>query len=106
MDKTYTFKEHFLLSIIGVSVINILAIIIFKLFHLNPLFGLIYFFQSLSHPSAASIGIIGGADGPTMIFVARGVLVWVLLPEILMVVIALVFYKPIKYFKSKSKTEV
>jgi len=45
---------------------------------------------------AASIGIIGGADGPTAIFVGGGFGFWIMLFGIIMVVAGIFIYRKIK----------
>lgn len=57
--------------------------------------------------SSASIGIIGGADGPTAIFVSQKMSGYMLLNmmEIILFVLLLLLYKPIKDVIEKYSTK-
>ncbi|MCT4594259.1 MAG: sodium ion-translocating decarboxylase subunit beta [Anaeromicrobium sp.] len=95
MKKIWTLKKHFILSLL----IGLLIIGFNRLFLINE---------------AASIGIIGGADGPTVVFVANSreevtsmMKLIILLTEkgifngILAFIISLGLYKPVKIVTEK-----
>lgn len=89
--RQWTFLKHVIFSIVITLIVYISSIIlefgsiIFKLGGLD-LFG--------KH-QAASIAIIGGADGPTAIYTTMGFPMWLILNRYMVLfLILLVFYKP------------
>ncbi len=80
----WSFKIHFVASL--------MMILVLKLFNTNK--------------QAASIGIIGGVDGPTAMFVTGKVinqLFWVNPYSIFLFIILLLLYKPVKLRIEKKK---
>lgn len=101
IKREWTFTKHFLLSL-SITAIAILSDILmgFGLFALclnklsdgMPLFG----------KNAASIGIIGGADGPTAIYIGgSNLLILILNQYVILFLILLVLYKPFEYVLRK-----
>jgi len=72
----WSFKKHVILSS-GIT----LAVMLLRNFFSNE---------------AASIGIIGGSDGPTAIFLAGNPVSTFLIPNVVLFTILLVLYKPFK----------
>ena len=82
----WSFKKHVLFSL-GIT----LAVALFR-----------YFFSA---KEAASIGIIGGSDGPTTIFLVGNPISTFLIPILVLFAILLVFYKPIKKLIHRSMSD-
>ena len=94
--RNWSIKKH----IIFCSVIFILHIAIWCI---------IFFLgrADIKNNHAPSIGIIGGADGPTVIFVSSGSFASYYFPIIwlLLFIVVLLLYKPIKRLIEKSNTK-
>ncbi len=61
-QREWTFAKHLVLSLITVIMIELLFLLVSALVPLLPI--------ALSSGNGSSIGVIGGADGPTAIFVS------------------------------------
>lgn len=81
--KTWNFKKHLVLTIALTVIVKVVSL--------------------LTYGEAASIGIIGGADGPTSVFVAGNVgsFVFQNIIPIIVFVFMLVIYIPIKFIRSR-----
>lgn len=102
VKREWTFMKHFLLSL-SITALALLSDIITGLgsfaYRLCKLSGGIPFF---GRNEASSIGIIGGSDGPTQIYLGGGNLLNLILNQyVILFLILLVLYKPLKYLLRK-----
>jgi hypothetical protein len=93
---SWTFKKHFVVSMILSGISYIVDLL------MNHGYGTAILQSFLSGRSlimdsqAASIGIIGGADGPTSIFIAGSPLAILSFSNVVFWIVLLLLYKPIK----------
>jgi Na+-transporting methylmalonyl-CoA/oxaloacetate decarboxylase beta subunit len=96
-EKYWRFKYHLLASIIITS-ISVLSDIVTSGGALPYLMG---FSNLLDGKSASAIGIIGGADGPTTIFLSGNPYFLFFISKLLFFSVLLVLYLPSKKFLNK-----
>lgn len=103
----WSFKKHVFLSA-GITLAVALVQILFineNSFILRKLLGIMKLSNIFSAKEAASIGIIGGSDGPTTIFLVGNPISTFLIPILVLFAILLVFYKPIKKLIHRSMSD-
>lgn len=87
IKNNWSFKKHIIFSLIISFTVQIIKYI------------------SITRTSTSSIGIIGGADGPTVIFVTSKIVpMFMFLGEFIIIpvfIILLALYKPTKYLLEK-----
>lgn len=94
----WSFKKHVFLSA-GITLAVALVQILFineNSFILRKLLGIMKLSNFFSAKEAASIGIIGGSDGPTAIFLVGNPVSTFLISNLVLFAILLAFYKPFK----------
>jgi len=97
--RKWTFKKHLVLSVVLTAVTALDDILIVGF---SPLWA--YFNGKMISMEAASVGIIGGADGPTAVFVADKVMDGHINSRMIVFLVYLMLYHPTKkMFDSMSK---
>lgn len=99
--KTWSLKKHLICSLI----ITGLALTLDwtgHIFQINPRLDFMVKIISLFNPNTAgSIGVIGGADGPTAYFYTGSPIKMAFLYRLPLLLILLALYKPTKWFLKK-----
>lgn len=98
--KRWTFSKHLVLSACITAISCICEIIILTVTGIRMLPNwLNASFLTDNIKDAASIGIIGSADGPTSIIVGGGMEFFIVLThQLLFFILLLILYKPLKYY--------
>ena len=91
----WSFKQHFLLSLV-ITAITIFSDIITGSFGLLPVIIFMNKFLGIETGEASAIGIIGGADGPTSIFLSGNPFNLVIHSKVVFLIILLLLYNPTK----------
>lgn len=104
MKKKYcwTIWRHLILSL-GITFLTQLSeLIAFRLSDSRVLTSILNQRNSFAGSEAMSIGIIGGADGPTAIFVAGKILPLLLLnPQVILFIVLMLLYLPMKAYMNR-----
>lgn len=99
--KTWSLKKHLICSFI-ITGLALTLDLIGHTFQINPSLDFMAKIISLFNPNTAtSIGIIGGADGPTAYFYTGSPIRMAFLHRLPLLLILLALYKPIKWLVSK-----
>jgi len=97
--SSWSFKHHFLLSL-GVTIIVSISDLITIGFGVSSIIDAMAATEKHGVKDAAAIGIIGGADGPTAVFISGNPFIAFLYSKIVFLTILLILFMPTRKFIS------
>lgn len=100
----WTEKKHVILSLFIILIVSISSFISKILIGSSDQSLIKRIITMFSKTDSSSIGIIGGADGPTVIFVSGNPVIVSIIPKVVLFLLLLGMYIPMKkYFKKVSE---
>ena len=98
----WTFRTHFIISLVITLISYTVDSVMSNGYGSAMLMYLTKGHSLFVDQQAASIGIIGGADGPTSIFITGEPIEFKIFSNLMLFIILLLLYKPSKYLVEKS----
>lgn len=93
----WTFKQHFIVSII-ITIVTIFTDIITGSFGVISLIAASKSFRTFTASESSALAIIGGADGPTVLFSSGNPFSLLLYSKLIMIITLLLLFIPTKKF--------